>query len=92
MTTGITGKVDEFSPKSKKIHVDIDPSSIGKNIKVDLAVVSDVVNFLKSLNKRFKEKNKDFLNSNKSNTSNWWKDIDKWRQKKSLSFKNSKSY
>ena len=33
----ITGKVDEFSPKSKKIHVDIDPSSVGKNIKVDLS-------------------------------------------------------
>ena len=86
----ITGKVDEFSPKSKKIHVDIDPSSIGKNIKVDLAVVSDVASFLKALNKRIKEKHKDFLNSNKQNISKWWKDIDKWRQKKSLSFKNSK--
>ena len=48
----ITGKVDEFSPKSK-IHVDIDPSSIGKNIKVDLPVVSDVEVF-----KSFKQKNK----------------------------------
>ena len=86
----ITGKVDEFSPKSKKIHVDIDPSSIGKNIKVDLAVVSDVGSFLKALNKRIKEKHKDFLNSNKQNISKWWKDIDKWRQKKSLSLKNSK--
>ncbi len=86
----ITGKVDEFSPKSKKIHVDIDPSSIGKNIKVDLAVVSDVGSFLKALNKRIKEKHKDFLNSNKQNISKWWKDIDKWRQKKSLSFINSK--
>ena len=86
----ITGKVDEFSPKSKKIHVDIDPSSIGKNIKVDLAVVSDVGSFLQALNKRIKEKHKDFLNSNKQNISKWWKDIDKWRQKKSLSFKNSK--
>ena len=86
----ITGKVDEFSPKSKKIHVDIDPSSIGKNIKVDLAVVSDVESFLRTLTKRFKEKNKDFLNSNKSNISKWWKDIDKWRQKNSLGFKNSK--
>ena len=38
----LTRKVDEFSPGSKKIHVDIDPSSIGKNIKVDLAIVSDV--------------------------------------------------
>ena len=86
----ITGKVDEFSPKSKKIHVDIDPSSIGKNIKVDLAVVSDVESFLKSLIKRFKEKNKDFLNSNKANISKWWNDIDKWRQKKSLNYINSK--
>ena len=86
----ITGKVDEFSPKSKKIHIDIDPSSIGKNIKVDLPVVSDVGSFLKDLNKRIKEKHKDFLNSNKQNISKWWKDIDKWRQKKSLSFKNSK--
>ena len=79
-----------FHLKSKKIHVDIDPSSIGKNIKVDLAVVSDVGSFLQALNKRIKEKHKDFLNSNKQNISKWWKDIDKWRQKKSLSFKNSK--
>ena len=86
----ITGKVDEFSPKSKKIHIDIDPSSIGKNIKVDHAVISDVGSFLKALNKRIKEKHKDFLNSNKPNISRWWKEIDNWRQKKSLSFKNSK--
>ena len=52
----ITGKVDEFSPDSKKIHVDIDPSSIGKNIKVDLPVVSDVESFLKALIKRLKKK------------------------------------
>ena len=38
----ITGKIDEFSPKSKKIHIDIDPSSINKNVKVDLALVGDV--------------------------------------------------
>ena len=61
--------------------MDIDPSSIGKNIKVDLAVVSDVGSFLQALNKRIKEKHKDFLNSNKQNISKWWKDIDKWRQK-----------
>ena len=38
----ITGKIDEFSPKSKKVHIDIDPSSINKIIKVDLAIVGDV--------------------------------------------------
>ena len=85
----ITGKVDEFSPNSKKIHIDIDPSSIGKNIKVDLAIVSDVAELLKSLNKRFKEKNKNFLESNKQKTSKWWEQIAKWRNKKSLHFKNS---
>ena len=85
----ITGKVDEFSPDSKKIHVDIDPSSIGKNIKVDLAIVSDVTELLKSLIKRFKEKNKNFLESNKQKTSNWWEQIGKWRDKKSLNFINS---
>ena len=38
----ITGKIDEFSPKSKKVHIDIDPSSINKNVKVDLPIVGDV--------------------------------------------------
>ena len=87
----ITGKVDEFSPKSKKIHIDIDPSSVGKNIKVDLAVISDVSHLLKALIKRFKEKNKDFLSSNKQKTSKWWNQIEKWREKKSLKFKNSET-
>ena len=85
----ITGKIDEFSPKSKKIHVDIDPSSIGKNVKVDLALVSDVNVFLSDLIKRFKAKNKNFIDVNKKNTDKWWKQIDKWREKKSLGFINS---
>ena len=45
----ITGKIDEFSPKSKKIHIDIDPSSINKNVKVDLAIVGDVKIVLEKL-------------------------------------------
>jgi acetolactate synthase-1/2/3 large subunit len=85
----ITGKIDEFSPKSKKIHVDIDPSSIGKNVKVDLALVSDVNVFLSDLIKRFKAKNKNFIDVNKKNIDKWWKQIDKWREKKSLGFINS---
>ena len=86
----ITGKIDEFSPKSKKIHVDIDPSSIGKNVKVDLAITSDVTELLQKLIKRFKEKNKNFISSNKQKTAKWWSQIDKWREKKSLNFVNSK--
>ena len=86
----ITGKIDEFSPKSKKIHIDIDPSSIGKNVKVDLAITSDVTELLQAVIKRFKEKNKNFIDSNKQKTSKWWSQIDKWREKKSLNFINSK--
>ena len=86
----ITGKIDEFSPKSKKIHIDIDPSSIGKNVKVDLAIISDVTELLQAVIKRFKEKNKNFIDSNKQKTAKWWSQIDKWREKKSLNFINSK--
>jgi len=85
----ITGKIDEFSPNSKKVHIDIDPSSIGKIVKVDLALVSDVDIFLSALIKRFKEKNKNFVDVNKENIEKWWKQIDKWREKKSLNYKNS---
>ncbi len=85
----ITGKIDEFSPKSKKIHVDIDPSSIGKNVKVDLALISDVHTFLSDLIKKFKGKNKNFIDINKKNIDKWWKQIDQWREKKSLGFVNS---
>ena len=86
----ITGKIDEFSPKSKKIHIDIDPSSIGKNVKVDLAITSDVTELLQAVIKRFKEKNKNFIESNKQKTAKWWSQIDEWRGKKSLNFINSK--
>ena len=85
----ITGKIDEFSPKSKKIHIDIDPSSINKNVKVDLPVVGDVSAVLKSLIQSFKKKHPNFEKSNKQKISKWWSQIDKWRQKKSLNFKNS---
>ena len=51
----ITGKIDEFSPKSKKVHIDIDPSSINKIVKVDLSIVGDVGDVIRSSNKNFKK-------------------------------------
>ena len=86
----ITGKIDQFSPKSKKVHIDIDPSSIGKNVQVDLAIISDVSELLKKVITKFKEKNKNFSSSNKEKTAKWWSQIEKWREKKSLNFVNSK--
>ena len=86
----ITGKIDEFSPKSKKIHIDIDPSSINKNIAVDLALVGDVKIILEKLILALKKKNPNFINSNKQRIAAWWNQIEKWRKKNSLGFVNSK--
>ena len=86
----ITGKIDEFSPKSKKVHIDIDPSSINKIIKVDLAIVGDVKEVLKAAVKTISQKKNGFKNSNKQNVSKWWEKIEKWREKDSLGFINSK--
>jgi acetolactate synthase-1/2/3 large subunit len=85
----ITGKIDEFSPKSKKIHIDIDPSSINKTVEVDLALIGDVKVILDKLISTLKLKNLNFLNSNKKKINNWWQQIEKWKKKKSLNFINS---
>jgi len=85
----ITGKIDEFSPKSKKVHIDIDPSSINKIVKVDLAIVGDVSDVIKSITKTLKKKNLNLGKSNKQKTSKWWQQIQKWRTKQSLNFVNS---
>jgi acetolactate synthase I/II/III large subunit len=85
----ITGKIDEFSPKSKKVHIDIDPSSINKIVKVDLAIVGDVIDVIKSTTKTLKKKNLNLEKSNKQKISKWWQQIEKWRTKQSLNFINS---
>ena len=85
----ITGKIDEFSPKSKKVHIDIDPSSINKIIKVDLAIVGDVLDVIRSTTKTLKKKNLNLQKSNKQKISKWWQQIQKWRTKDSLNFVNS---
>ena len=85
----ITGKIDEFSPKSKKVHIDIDPSSINKIIKVDLPIVGDVAEVIRSTIKTLKKKNLNLDKSNKKKISKWWQLIQKWREKKSLNFINS---
>ena len=85
----ITGKIDEFSPKSKKVHIDIDPSSINKNVKVDLPIIGDVQDVISSTLKTIKKAKPNFANSNKQKISKWWEQIQKWREKKSLDFVNS---
>ena len=81
----ITGRLDAFSPGSKKIHIDIDPSSINKNVKIDLGIVGDCTHVLRQLIEAWRGHS-----ANAEALVKWWAQIDKWRRRKSLSFKNSK--
>ncbi len=85
----ITGKLDEFSPRSKKVHIDIDPSSINKNVKVNLPIVGDVTDVIKAIIKTISKKKLNFSKSNKQKISKWWEKIQKWRSIKSLDYINS---
>ncbi len=85
----ITGKIDEFSPKSIKVHIDIDPSSINKNVKVDLPIIGDVAEVINSTIKNIKKANPNFTKSNKEKISKWWEQIQKWRSVNSFDFVNS---
>ncbi|HVZ51589.1 MAG TPA: acetolactate synthase 3 large subunit [Pseudolabrys sp.] len=83
----ITGRLDAFSPGSKKIHVDIDPSSINKNVKVDLGIVGDVAHVLEDMVRLWRTS---ALQADKHALSMWWTQIDKWRARKSLAYRASK--
>ena len=85
----ITGKIDEFSPNSKKVHIDIDPSSINKNVKVDLPIIGDVTQVISSTLKTIKKIKPNFVKSNKHKISKWWEKIQKWRSINSFNFLNS---
>ncbi len=82
----ITGRLDAFSPGSKKIHVDIDPSSINKNVKVDLGIIGDCAHVLEDMLKVWRETKPQV---DKKALGEWWKQIDKWRGRKSLGYRNS---
>ena len=79
----ITGRLDAFSQGSKKIHIDIDPSSINKNVPVDIGIVGDVENVLSEMTKLWKKKK---IKPNQTALKRWWKQIDGWRKKDCLSY------
>ena len=85
----ITGRIDQFSPRSKKIHIDIDPSSIGKNVRTDVPVIGDVAYVLEELIRVWKMK---AATVDKTALKGWWGQIDKWRARKCLSYKNSPDF
>jgi acetolactate synthase-1/2/3 large subunit len=83
----ITGRLDAFSPGSKKIHIDIDPSSINKNVRVDLPIVGDCAHVLEDMVRLWRSEG---MKADKEALASWWKQIDHWRARKSLAFRPSK--
>ncbi|MEM6665107.1 MAG: acetolactate synthase 3 large subunit [Pseudomonadota bacterium] len=82
----ITGKLDAFSPDSKKIHVDIDPSSINKTVDADIAVIGDVAHVLEDMIRIWRSSH---AKPDKTALGQWWNQINAWRDRKCLSYKNS---
>ncbi|MEO3435307.1 acetolactate synthase 3 large subunit [Inquilinus sp. CAU 1745] len=79
----VTGKISAFSPGSTKIHVDIDPSSINKNVRVDIPIVGDAAAVLEAMIKVWKDRK---YKAEKLALSDWWAQIDLWRARDCLRF------
>jgi acetolactate synthase I/II/III large subunit len=82
----ITGRLDAFAPHSKKVHIDIDPSSINKNVKVDVPIVGDCAHVLDDMVRLWRSSG---VAADPVALKGWWAQIDKWRTRKSLAYKNS---
>lgn len=79
----ITGRLDAFSPNSQKAHIDIDPSSINKVIRVDIPIVGDVGHVLEDVLKVWKARGR---KTNRPALEKWWSKIENWRNVDCLKF------
>ena len=79
----VTGLISGFSPNSTKIHCDIDPSSVNKNVAVDLAVIGDATKILEALIAEMKKRK---FKPHKTSLDKWWSQIEMWRKRDCLSF------
>jgi acetolactate synthase-1/2/3 large subunit len=82
----ITGRLDAFSPGSKKIHIDIDPSSINKNVKVEVGIIGDVAHVLEDMVRLWRATSSKI---DPDGLKDWWAQIDRWRARKCLNYKRS---
>ncbi len=78
----VTGKVEGFAPEAKIIHIDVDPTSIRKNVRVDIPIVGDVKHVMVDLNKELHRIKEPWDQIRKS----WLKQIDAWREERPLSY------
>ncbi|WP_210190862.1 acetolactate synthase 3 large subunit [Brucella thiophenivorans] len=79
----ITGRLNAFAPHSRKIHIDIDPSSINKNVRVDVPIIGDVAHVLEDIVRQFRAASK---KPDANAISAWWGQIDRWRGRNSLAY------
>ncbi|MBK5950075.1 acetolactate synthase 3 large subunit [Rhodobium orientis] len=80
----ITGRLDAFAPNSKKIHIDIDPSSINKNVHVDIPIVGDIGHVLEDMVRLWRSESKQV---DKKALASWWKEIEGWRARHCLDYR-----
>ncbi|MEQ3628954.1 MAG: acetolactate synthase 3 large subunit [Hyphomonas sp.] len=80
----VTGRIDAFSPNSKKVHIDIDPSSVNKIVRVDIPVIADCAEALAAILKEFKSRK-----AKKPDLKPWRQEIDIWRARKCFTYANS---
>ncbi len=79
----VTGKIADFAPGSKKIHIDIDPSSINKNVRVDVAVIGDAAHVLEDMIRLWKARQK---RPDQAALGDWWSQINTWRKRDCLRY------
>ncbi|HAS51670.1 MAG TPA: acetolactate synthase 3 large subunit [Gammaproteobacteria bacterium] len=82
----VTGKLDKFCPTARIVHVDIDPSSISKNVKVDIPIVGSVPNVLRAMISVIRDEK---LKPDSEALADWWRQINEWRKMESLRYKPS---
>ncbi len=82
----VTGKIERFCPEARIVHVDIDPSSISKNVRVDIPIVGSVPNVLRAMINVIRDEK---LRPDTDALARWWRQIDEWRAIKSLSYRSS---
>ena len=82
----VTGKLDRFCPEARIVHVDIDPSSIAKNVRVDIPIVGSVPHVLRTMINIIRDEK---LKPDAEALARWWRQIDEWRAVQSLSYRSS---
>ncbi|MDY6854042.1 MAG: biosynthetic-type acetolactate synthase large subunit [Thermodesulfobacteriota bacterium] len=79
----VTGRVDDFAPRAKIVHIDIDPTSVSKSIQVDIPIVGDVKDVVREINKLAKEEARDWIGQRKE----WLDQIFRWKSTYPLAYK-----